>query len=436
MGSRRTRVITAFMVVFLAGIVLQPIFVKAQYYQLYTLTVTMSEPDAGKVSPTYGQYGYGTTVKVTVETNNGFFFDGWYLNGEYQGKLSTIYVTIYEDSVLDAVFSKRKAKLTITANPAVGGTTAPLPQAWEYEYGIAVPVKAYSNTGYVFDGWYLDGLYKGLDINFEVIMTKDHQLDAYFATPGTVQPKPVDTRIPTILAVSCKSSASLSQFSAQIEGYLMGGNESGGAVLPNAPIFFSYSVTGGREWIPLTSVNTDARGVFSFTWMPDVTGDYMIKAIWDGDETYADTTTVVNFAVVEFPAETVFSVTSNSTVSQFSFDSDSKELSFSVTGPSGTTGYVNLYIPKSLIADVSSLTVYLDQQQLTYTYRDSGDSWVVLFDYAHSTHVVKVNLASNSLDLSNLLRDPLTLGLTVVVIVVIIAALALLVRRRNKTKSV
>ena len=435
--SRKTRIMTAFAVAFLVGLAFQSVSVcvEAQYYQLYTLTVTMSEAGAGTVSPTFGKYGYGETVRVTVETNAGFLFDGWYLNGEYQGKLSTIYVTIYGDSVLNAVFSKREAKLTITVNPEVGGNTAPLPQVWYYDYGISVQVKAYSNAGYVFDGWYLDGLYKGLDVNLGVLMTKDHQLDAYFATPDAVQPKPNDTRVPSFLALSCKSSASLAHFYAQIEGYLMGGNDSGGVVLPNIPVFFSYSVTGGRDWIPLTSVNTNDRGIFSVTWMPAVTGNYMIQAVWDGDETYTNATTVVNFAVESFQAETVFSVTSNSTLSQLSFNSNSSELSFSVTGASGTTGYVNLYVPKSLITDVSDLKVYLDQTQLTYTYLDSGDSWLVLFNYEHSTHAVKVDFAGKAAGADNLWGGFLPLGLAVVAVVVVAIALVLLVRRK-KSKAV
>jgi hypothetical protein len=326
------------------------------------------------------------------------------------------------------VFSTRQAKLTITVNPVGGGNTAPSPQAWNFDYGTTVPAKAYPNEGYVFDGWYLDGLYKGLNVNIEVLMSKDHQLDAYFATPDTVQPKPIDTRIPTTLAVSCKSSATYSNFNAQIEGYLTGG----GGVLPNVPIFISYSVTGGKAWVPLTSVNTKDKGVFSATWMPDVTGDYLIKAAWDGDATFSEAVTVVNFAVAAFQEETVFSITSNSTLSQLSFDSNSSELSFGVTGENGTTGYVNLYVPKSLITDVSSLKVYLDQNQLSYTYRDSGDSWVVLFSYDHSTHTVTVDLSSQTAAVGDNNRGELLILEFAVTAVIIIAVVALVLLRRRK----
>ena len=110
-------------------------------------------------------------------------------------------------------------------------------------------------------------------------------------------------------------------------------------------------------------------------------------------------------------------------------------MSFSVTGASGTTGYVNLYVPKSLITDVSDLKVYLDQTQLTYTYLDSGDSWLVLFNYEHSTHAVKVDFAGKAAGADNLWGGFLPLGLAVVAVVVVAIALVLLVRRK-KSKAV
>ena len=44
-----------------------------------------------------------------------------------------------------------------------------------------------------------------------------------------------------------------------------------------------------------------------------------------------------------------FSVESNSTVTDLAFNSASQELSFTVSGPSGTTGYVDAYKAKSLM---------------------------------------------------------------------------------------
>ena len=85
-------------------------------------------------------------------------------------------------------------------------------------------------------------------------------------------------------------------------------------------------------------------------------------------------------------------MTSNSTLTQLSFDSNSSQFSFTVSGPSETFGYVNLYVPKTLLADPSKMKVYLDNTPLDYTVQPDGDSWLVLFNYTHSTHNVIVDL--------------------------------------------
>ena len=97
-----------------------------------------------------------------------------------------------------------------------------------------------------------------------------------------------------------------------------------------------------------------------------------------------------------YKAESVFSVTSNSTLSSFAFDSAKKELSFGVAGPSGTTGYVDMYIPISLLTDASGLKVYLDGNQLNFSSAPQGDSWLVSFTYNHSTHEVTLTFGSAS----------------------------------------
>ena len=292
-------------------------------------------------------------------------------------------------------------------------------------------MKQYSSTGYVFDGWYLDGLYRGIDDTITVVMNKDHQLDAYFATPDSVTPKPNpnETRAPTTLFVSCKSSATISSLNAEIKGFLL----SNGNALPNEPVLISYSVTGGRTWVDLTLINTDAHGNYAVTWMPDVTGDYVIKATYDGDTTHMDATKTVNFAITKFEQDKVFSVTSNSTLTQLSFNSNTSQISFSVSGPSGSTGYVNLYIPKSLMADPSNLQVYLDNVKLDYTTESDGDSWVILFSYTHSEHAVIVNLTgAASIGTENGGTNWLVFAIPIAAIIIIAVAAIAIARRRKK----
>ena len=199
-----------------------------------------------------------------------------------------------------------------------------------------------------------------------------------------------DLHIPTF-TTTCESTLTQSSLKVQVNGDLT----FNGAGIPNAPILLSYSVTNGESWQDLTAVHTGADGAYSTLWFPEATGDYMLKAIYRGDDDYLSATKVMNFSIVPCTEQSVFSVTSNSTLSALVFDSTSKELSFSVSGDNGTNGYVNVYIPNSLMTDVSGLKVSLDNQQIDYTAQPQGDGWMLYFTYHHSSHLVKISLAAN-----------------------------------------
>ena len=57
-------------------------------------------------------------------------------------------------------------------------------------------------------------------------------------------------------------------------------------------------------------------------------------------------------------------------------------------------GYVNVYIPKSLLNDTNGLKVYLDSNQKEYTSQSQGDCWHLYLMYHHSTHSIVVSLGS------------------------------------------
>jgi hypothetical protein len=88
-----------------------------------------------------------------------------------------------------------------------------------------------------------------------------------------------------------------------------------------------------------------------------------------------------------------FSLVSNSTISELAFSSTSQVLSFTAGGPSGTTGFSNVTISKTLIADVSGLEVYLDGTKTSYVVSDLTTSWLIYITYQHSTHKIAMNFA-------------------------------------------
>ena len=444
----------------------------AQTYPPYpswdTLTVTVNLSGAGTVTPGSGQYAYGSSIVATEQTNLGYSFNGWYLNGVYEGQLSSIPITMTQNYILAAVFSVQVVALTITANPANGGTIAPGTGIWNYTSSASVVVTESPNPGFTFSGWYLDGTYEGAGTGITVSMLMDHQLDAFFAgsssTP-TPQPTPIVTPTPTpqptptsnlpspALSFYCTSSTTFSGFNVVIQGSLAY-NEVG---LSGAGVLLSYSVTDGATWQNLAYVTTDDHGSFSCVWMPSVSGTYVVEATWPSDGVYSSVSTTVNFAVAPFDNQdqNIFSITSNSTLTSLAFDSTTDALSFTVSGPSGTIGYAQVCIPKSLMPDASTLTATVDGQTTPYATFSQGNVWLITIHYHHSTHAVVMSLnpqastssptstatfsststpASLSTTMGNLLGGQMILLVIIAVLVAVIATLGLIILNRRKTK--
>jgi hypothetical protein len=233
-----------------------------------------------------------------------------------------------------------------------------------------------SNLPYVFDGFALSGRYTEIPVDYDNV--KIFEASASSA----------ELRQESALTVFATSDTSQSDFNVQIQGNL---TANGGAIA-NAPILLSYSVNGGKSWVDLALVQTNADGKYYAQWKPSVTGHYALKAIYEGNNELSNTTAAVNFIVEPYSQQSVFSVNSNSTLSEFAFNSTSRELRFSVSGNSGTSGYVYVTIPKSLVTDISTLAVYLDGNQTQYAYTTHDDSYLLYFSYHHSSHIVDIRL--------------------------------------------
>jgi len=227
----------------------------------------------------------------------------------------------------------------------------------------------------------------------------------------------INCLLPTSLTISLSSSTSYIGFQVTINGNLAC-NEVG---LSGTPILLSCSVTGGDSWDDISLVNTASDGEYSVVWMPSATGKYRVRATWSGNSTYPETTITVNLTVTPFKEQNVFSVTSNSTVSELAFNSTRRELSFTVSGSSGTTGYVNAYLAKTLIENVANVKVYLNSDQLNYTITSLDDSWLLHFTYLHSIHRVTIGLGAISTPfIETLLGKAVIYGIPIAAIIVLI----------------
>ena len=174
----------------------------------------------------------------------------------------------------------------------------------------------------------------------------------------------------------------------------MNGNlQLNGNPLADKPVLISFSVTGGDSWQSLTLVKTQSNGHFAAVWKPDVNGNYLVKATVTATSMYNGASKTVALALTPDAEQNVFTLNSNSTITQFAFNSTSKELSFNASGPSGSTGYVSLYIPQTLISDISTLKTYVDGNQVPFKATNQGDAWLITFRYSHSQHKITVGIS-------------------------------------------
>jgi hypothetical protein len=267
----------------------------------------------------------------------------------------------------------------------------------------------------------LDRTYDGLGFSGSngQVEASWHLIDNFSITTRNLQ-KP-------LLTLSCKSLTSYSFFNVEIKGNLA----TDGTAIPNAPVLLSYSATGGKSWQDLTLVYTGDDGGYSVAWLPTVTGNYLVKATYSGDDEKLGTSETVNFAVAQFTDRNFFSITSNSTVTSLTFNSESHELRFTVTGESGTTGYTDVYIAKSLSGDIANVKAYLDDGEIAYTAISVDDSWLLHFSYKHSTHRVLLNLGPSAFS-----PDPaLSLGILIGPFLIVAVAGGVVSRKRKASQT-
>ena len=367
----------------------------------------------------YGLFGNGTSFTSTVKVNPG---DSLLISGKWF-HLGVVYVRFDGVAVVGTVTEGewRNAQIIGTTTASSTGsfsTTVTIPTASGGEHYLAVE----------------DSQTK--------IITKITVLGAVIPTPTptsnpTPTPKPTpNPSLPTpTIDASCKGTSITNGFKVNINGnLLLNGNP-----LAGTSILISYSVTGGDSWQGLTLVKTRSDGSFAAVWTPDVTGNYLIKAAVEATSTFNGASKTVNLALTPDEERNIFTLNSNSTISQFAFNSTTQELSFTASGPSGSTGYVEMYIPKTLITDISTLKAYVDGTQISFHSESQSDAWLITFNYSHSEHRVTMELGNADLQPIETSTPPwisdVILLAIIAIVIVVIAAMVVAFKRTNKNTA-
>jgi hypothetical protein len=164
-----------------------------------------------------------------------------------------------------------------------------------------------------------------------------------------------------------------------------------GNALRDESVVLCYTFSGISYWMPIVSGLTDSTGNYSITWIPSATGYYVLKAEWAGNATHGPAKAIATLSST-LHANQVFSVESNSSTSQLAFNETDRCLRFMATGPDGTRGYARVTVAKDLIVDPLKVKVYADGVETSFGILSSDDSWLLVFEYSHSTHQMVVDL--------------------------------------------
>jgi hypothetical protein len=198
---------------------------------------------------------------------------------------------------------------------------------------------------------------------------------------------------PVSISIATESSSVTAGSAVNVFGTL---SESKGIPLQNKTVVLSYTFKDADSWIPISSGVTDEYGRYSIQWINSASGTFTLKTEWKGDSTFNDVSNTTSLSFLPIQNQHVFYFESNSTLYALAFNNETSTLSFNVTGPTGTTGYVKASIPKNLLTNGENLQAYLDGKQLNYSVATLGDSWVFTFNYSHSTHQINLHLQTNA----------------------------------------
>jgi len=230
--------------------------------------------------------------------------------------------------------------------------------------------------------------------------------------------------------ISISTSSSSTGLSVDIKGTL---RDIYGKALENELVVLSYTFAGADTWIPLTSDTTDNSGEYSSRWTPSAAGYFTVKAEWTGNATHLGASATISLSTIPYQNEYVFTVESNSTISDLAFNTTTSELHFTVSGQTGTKGYVKVTIAKSLMTNIADAKVYIDGNPTEYSAVSQDDSWILTLTYTHSTHSVAISLKTSTTP--NITQWMYLLTAALVLIIVTISGVLIVTRRKHKSKE-
>lgn len=126
--------------------------------------------------------------------------------------------------------------------------------------------------------------------------------------------------------------------------------------------------------------------------------------------------------------DNVFIIQSNSTISEVNFQSKYGIADFTVSGLTGTQGFVNTTIAKSILPSLDQFNAYIDGSLINVQKTEKIDYWQIYFTYTHSSHFIRLTL----MDAGSNDQFTLLIGVVIVGVVCISALVAVKLRKHTK----
>lgn len=151
----------------------------------YTLVVRQADGLDTTIAPGPGPYPAGTVVTVTAQLHDGYQFAGWYRGTTLLTTALTVQVTMNADDELLPQVARSPANyslfLSITSGGQVRASTQHGSAGPTLPAGTEVTLTVSPNSGMVFTGWLIDGLFQGWANPLTLTMYTPHTVVANFA---------------------------------------------------------------------------------------------------------------------------------------------------------------------------------------------------------------------------------------------------------------